>query len=46
MIENNLLDGELSSEELKDLEERMCGELKPRRLSTEEIEQLKKEGRI
>lgn len=42
MFEKQLLDEELSSEELKNLKERMCGELKPRRLSTEEVEQLKK----
>lgn len=40
------LDKELSAEEREDLKEKMCGRLKPRRLSDEETEQLKKEGRI
>lgn len=41
-----MLDKELSAEEMEDLKEKMCGRLKPRRLNNEEIEQLKKEGRI
>ena len=42
----NALDKELSSKELAELKEKMCGTLRPRRLTKEEIEQLKKEGRI
>lgn len=40
------LDKELSAEELDDLKEKMCGTLKPTRLTKEEIDRLKKEGRI
>ena len=42
----NSLDNELSKEEMDNLKERMCGNLKPRKLTQEEIEQLKREGRI
>lgn len=42
----NTLDEELSAEELTELKEKMCGTLKPRRLTAEEVEQLKREGRI
>lgn len=46
MDENNTLDEELTEEELIELKEKMCGPLRPRRLTDEEIEQLKKEGRL
>ena len=42
-IKDNVLDEELTIEELK---EKMCGTLKPRRLTKEEIENLKEEGCI
>ncbi|MDD6880840.1 MAG: hypothetical protein PUE18_04625 [Firmicutes bacterium] len=40
------LDNELNEEETQNLIERMCDSLKPRKLSKEEIEQLKREGRL
>lgn len=43
---NNSLDNELSKEEMENLIDRMCSTLKPRKLTQEEIEQLKREGRI
>lgn len=46
MDAHNTLDKELSIKELNELKEKMCGTLKPRRLTREEVEQLKKEGRI
>lgn len=46
MHEYRTLDEELSVEELVELQEKMCGILKPRRLTQEELEQLEKEGRI
>ena len=46
MNEYNTIDDEMSEEELAELKEKMCGTLKPRRLTKEELEQLKKEGRI
>lgn len=42
----NKLDEELSAEELAELKEKMCGTLKPRRLTAEEVEKLKREGSI
>ena len=42
----NDLDNELNEEETQNLIERMCDSLKPRNLSEEEIEQLKREGRL
>ena len=46
MRDYKTLDEELSFEEMEDLKEKMCGKLKPRRLTKEEVEQLKREGRI
>lgn len=46
MNNHKSLDSELTGEELEELKEKMCGTLKPRRLTVEEIEQLKREGRI
>ena len=40
------LDEELGLEEMEDLKRKMCGPLYPRKLTQDEIEKLKKEGRI
>ena len=45
-LEDSFLDDEFTPEELKEFETKFCGTLKPRRLTAEEVEQLKKEGRI
>lgn len=37
---------DFTPEELEEFERKFCGTLKPRILTEEEIEQLKKEGRI
>lgn len=37
---------DFTPEELEEFERKFCGTLKPRRLTIEEVEQLKREGRI
>lgn len=44
--DDSFWDDEFTPEEQEELKEKMCGTLKPRRLTAEEVEQLKREGRI